>query len=245
MKRFILVSFLVFFFPTMVLAKSYEEEQLISIISDIKDVQVEENVKILSTTVEENKIIFEMTEENSLVKKDISYSLEANVLSFYSGKVLLQKTNDGEIIIQDIQNNEVAFYLYSILESKSSASYDEQNYYNNTQIKEKLLNLSLEEKKLLFEDSSYQLTYQDEGKTFEIELSSNRKDNDTSEITIYYHYYLDGKNAILTDPVVEQRKSPSSVNIEKYSMFITILLVLGIVIAGISYFDFKRKIKKG
>ena len=244
MKRFILVSFLVFFFPIMVLAESYEE-QLISIISGIKDVQVEEDVRILSTTVKKDKIIFEMKEKNSLIKKEISYFWEENVLSFYSGKVLLQKTDDGKIIVQNIENNEAAFYLYSILESNSNASYDEKNYYNDTQIKEKLLSLSLEEKTLLFSDSSYQLTYQDEGKTFGIELSSNTKDNDTSEIIIYYKYYLDGGNTILTDPVGEQRKSSSTVNIEKYSMFITILLVLGIVIAGISYLDFKRKIKKG
>ena len=237
MKKCILFIVVLLLLPISVLARQETKERLFKAIEDFDHIQVDDTIEILDTRVEDNTILLEMEEEEEKTTKEVSYSFEDVCLSFDSGYFLLEKNLDGTIQVGKIQNNQYAFYLYSILESLSTSSYEEENYYNEMLIEKIVNGFSIEEKNSFFEDSTYSKQFYNTGKTFGLQLVGERINNQQVKVTIHYQYYLDGDDTILVNPIVEEGKNELLKNPEtgSYSFFITSLLILVIGLGAYTY----------
>ncbi len=214
MKKVFLIIFLLCMFPISVLAKQESKENLLKTIGEIQNVQVDDDIIIENTKVEEDTITLHLLKGEKKVQSIIHYTFIGYCFIFESGYVDL--TNNKII------ENESAFYLYSILESLSTAPYDEENYYNNNLIQKKMMSIN---------DNPHQ-TYQNIGKTFGLELK--KEDN---KVRIIYQYYLDGEDTILVNPIVEAGNNQilTNPNTGNLNFFVTVLLLLVVGLAGYTY----------
>ena len=128
MKKLLFIL-IVLFVPIIVSAKATTKEGVMETISTIQNTQVDDEVVIKNTTVNANEITLELLEANKVVTKSIPYTWSDNKLILSGGTI-----KRGE----DPENNQYAFYIYSILESKTTAPYEETHYYNSTLIRKLL-----------------------------------------------------------------------------------------------------------
>lgn len=216
MKKLLVLILVFCILPLPVFARQETKERLLETIAEVKNIQVEEDTIILSTTVQDNQITFQLEKDGEKIEKEISYFFDGVCFTFSSGYV-----ENNQLL-----NNEQAFYLYSILESLSTASYDENHYYNSSWIMKKVLEMKT--------NNQLETTSHNIGKTFGIHLK-----NIDNEIQIEYQYYLDGEDTILVNRIVEARQNEILTNPEtgSYSFFITILLFLVIGLAAYTYWN--------
>lgn len=208
-KLFILILFLL---PITVFAKTPNKEETFKVIKDITNVSVSEDIKIESTKVDDNNIIFIINDKE--VK--IPYTFNNNKLSFTGGELILENNT-----VKEINNNNYAFYLYSILENKSTIPVDIDNYYNDETIKEKVNN-------------NFNTEYKENTNTFGITLE---KIND-NKYNIIYNYYLDGDYPIVEiEELDDDFTNPSTGN---YNLLITVMLISVLCIGIYTYVDPKK-----
>jgi len=187
----VLLLIILLLLPITVFAKTPTKDDLLQFINDIENVSVDEDIKISSTEISNDKIIFKINDQ----LKEIPYTYENNKFSFIGGYY-----SNGNII-----DNDYAFYLYSILENKSTIPYDEENYYNNNKIKELI-------------QTNYKDSYKEPTNTFGITLN---KEND--KVSIIYNYYLDGDYPIMeVEEVSDEITNPATGN---YNLIITMMLI--------------------
>ena len=211
MKKIFLILILLLF-PITVFAKTPNKEETFKVIKDITNVSVSEDIKIESTSIDEDNIIFVI--DGKEVK--IPYTYIDNKLSFIGGEVILENNK-----VKEINNNDYAFYLYSILENKSTIPYDINNYYNNETIKEKI-------------ETDFSLEYKENTNTFGITLEKI----DNNKYRIIYDYYLDGDYPIVElEEVSDDFTNPSTGN---YNLLITIMLISVLCIGVYTYVDPKK-----
>jgi len=217
MKKILLLIICIFLLPITVFARTATKEDLILIIDSFENIQVDDNIRILSMNVEKNQIEVTLLENDLPEIRYIPYSFENNAFSFQGGEYN-KKT-------KELKDNQYAFYLYSILESKSTASYEEENYYNPSLILKRVGELK-EKKK----------TYQNWGKTFGLTLEEKENQN----ISITYHYYLDGNDIIGLNSTY---KNGEFTNPETgyFSTYVTVTLLLIIGVAGYTVWNKDNK----
>lgn len=206
MKKLLFVIILLLF-PITVFAKTPNKEETFKIIKDISNVNVSEDIKIESTDITDDYIIFNINGE----EEKIPYEFSNNKLSFIGGTIVLE---NGKV--KEITNNSYAFYLYSILENKSTIPYDMNNYYNDETIKEKINN-------------SFSTEYKENTNTFgfSLEKISDNKYN------IIYNYYLDGDYPVLEiEQLSNDLTNPATGN---YNLLITIMLLSVLCIGVYTY----------
>ncbi len=234
MKKYFIVL-VVLLLPISTLAKQESKEELLKIIDDIHNVVVDEEVEILSTEVEDDSIVFDISEGGITNTHHINYQFLDNHLSFNSGYFLLNNNTKG-VSIDKVKNNQYAFYLYSILENLSTAPYEEENYYNEKQIYKIINRFNYEE---IVKDSSWKKEYTNTGKTFGIQFIREKLDNNQIKVNIVYQYYLDGDDTIVINPMVEERREELLRNPEtgNYSFFVTIVLFIVVGLAGYTYIN--------
>lgn len=233
MKR-ILLLLLMMLLPISVMAKEDDRSSLFQLIESIQNVYVDENIKILSVEVDSNNIKMEIEEDNVVNTHLIPYTFDDQTLSFQSGYLTIQKGDS--VSIEDIKDNSYAFYLYSILESKSSSIYEEDNYYNESLILKKLNSYSIEEWNELWSDGV--IEYHNIGKTFGLVFKSKVLSDSSIRISIVYEYFLDGDNSVLMNSLVDSKGLTG-----EYHSFITILLlvVLGMAVYSCIGVKVRRK----
>lgn len=211
-KLFILILFLL---PITVFAKTPNKEETFKVIKSITNVSVSEDVKIESTEIDDDNIIFIIDNE----KVKLPYTFNNNILSFTGGELILE---NGKV--KDIINNNYAFYLYSILENKSTIPLDINNYYNNETIKEKV-------------NEDFSLEYKENTNTFGITLNKM----DDNRYNIIYNYYLDGDYPIIElDETSDDFVNPPT---GSYNLLITVMLISVLCIGIYTYVDPKNKKK--
>lgn len=214
MKKLLFLIILLLF-PITVFAKTPNKEETFKIIKGISNVAVSEDVKIESTSIDDDYIIF-VIDSNEI---KIPYTFIDNKLSFVGGNFIVDGNNK---IIGDINNNSYAFYLYSILENKSTIPYDSYNYYNDSNIK-KLVN------------EYFATVYKEPTNTFGITLEKT----ENNKYNIVYDYYLDGDYPVMDFDKVEDTDvvNPATGN---YNVLITIMLIAVLCIAVYTYVDPKK-----
>lgn len=211
MKKIFLILILLLL-PITVFAKTPNKEETFKVIKDITNVSVSEDIKIESTNIDEDNITFIINDKE--VK--IPYTFIDNKLSFTGGEVILENNK-----VKEINNNDYAFYLYSILENKSTIPLDINNYYNNENIKEKI-------------ENDFSTRYKENTNTFGITLEKI----DNNKYRIIYDYYLDGDYPIVElEEVSDDFTNPSTGN---YNLLITIMLISVLCIGIYTYVDPKK-----
>lgn len=234
MKKIIFLI-IILLFPIISYAKTPNQEEIITTINNINNIQVDDNIKIINMTVNDNIITINIEKDGSIETKTLECLWKEKELEFSGGNTLVNLDNYK---IEEIKNNEVAFYLYSILESLSKVPYNSTQYYNNDTIKN-----IIESDQTLFQEEKKE--YKDESNTFGISLSLENINSQTKKINISYHYYYDGDYPILTKNKDNNNEdnitNPSTRN---YNIFVTILLIITIGIVILTYF-YKPKNNKG
>lgn len=217
MKKIILVIIVLLLLPIMVYAKTPNKEETLKVIEKIENIQVDDNIVIKNISIGDNKFTIILNNDGNIEQKEINYLFKDNELEF----------GVGDISLEELNKNNYAFYLYSILENKSAVPYDVNNYYNNSNIKEKVLNQKENIK-----------TYIDVSKTFGITIS---KENN---LNIKYHYYFDGDYPIMERSIItdEELTNPETRN---YNVLISIMLVSIVLIGIYTYYDATKKRIKG
>ena len=230
MKRIITFLFLLLvIIPIGVLAKTPNQEELIKVINSIQNVQVDDDIIINSTTIGKNKIQIEKTKNGNIILEEIPYTMEEKELEFMGGYILIDSTSGKTI--EDIKENENAFYIYSLLENKSLAPYNESDYYNNIRIKE------------IIENGQYNQLYKDQGNTFGISFQEENINPTTKKITIKYHYYFAGDYAIIN--VDNNQEDSINRPTGNYSKQVTFMLIVIIAIGLYTYLDSIKREGKG
>ena len=229
MKKIFLLLLLLCILPISVFAKANTKETVLEAIQSIENVQVEEDLLITKLTVTDNIISMELLNNNILETKEIPYDFNDTTFTFSTGIFTKNYNNNS---VEEITNNKPAFYLYSILESMSTSPYEEEHYYNELWIKEKIKNLV--KKDLTIDDSNW-------GKTFGLTIEQKTLQNNIGTYQVSYHYYLDGEDPILLnieeiDPKVGFT-NPNTGTFETF-VFITLLIVIGL--AGLTYWNPKK-----
>ena len=197
--------------PICVFAKTPNKEETTKFIENITNVQVDDGIKIYNVSVDDNEIVLNINDNGIITEKRIAYQYNKNELVFKGG--VYQNNNN---VLKEVETNDYAFYLYSILENASSTPYEIDNYYNRNNIEEKIKKLS--------EDTK---TYTDTSKTFGLTLSKELIEN-VEYVNISYHYYFDGDNPVmLREEETDELKNPQTGN---YTVMITVMLmaVIGI-----------------
>lgn len=236
MKKYYFLILILFLFPVFAFAKDSDQKDFLSMLAKIKNVQVDEEKRILDTKVDSNFISFRMEEDGRIEEYSVSYSFQERVFSFSSGKGKIKNSNLNRLV-----GNETAFYLYSILESQSTSSYQQEYYYNQEEIINKWNDLS-EEKKKNFCSEKIPIEIWDLGKTFGILLSPKQEKNDCY-LEVSYQYSLDGKDAIIVPKSKDQAIFHKFVD-GSYIKLVSIFLFLGILLSAYSYYDMKKKRKR-
>ena len=213
MKKLLFIIILLLF-PITVFAKTPNKEETFKIIKDISNVSVSEDIKIESTSITDDYIIFNINNEE--VK--IPYIFEDNKLSFVGGTFTV---DSNKKIVGDITNNEYAFYLYSILENKSAIPYDVNNYYNTVTIKNII-------------NKEFSNSYRENTNTFGFSL----KEIDNNKYSIIYNYYLDGDYPVIElEQISDDLTNPATGN---YNLLITIMLISVLCIGVYTYANPKK-----
>lgn len=206
-----LLFLLLLLFPITVFAKTPNREETFKVIKNIRNVTVMDGVKIDSTEVDDDYIIFTVNGEEAKVK----YAFVNNKFSFTSGYLFLDKNNK---IIGEPFDNEYAFYLYSIFENKSYIPYDADSYYNSSTIK-KIVN------------NSFAMDYKEKTNTFGFSLEQVAG----NKYRIVYNYYLDGDYPVLElEGIGEDFENPATGN---YSLLITVMLLSAVCIGIYTYYN--------
>lgn len=207
MKKVILLILILYsiMIPLQIKAKTPTKEETMKIIDDIENIQVDDDIRIKSTEIQNNTIILNMEKDSKEEQIKVYYEWIDNTLNIYGGTILI---NNNQVNIID---NEYAFYLYSILERESTIPYDYDNYYNNLNIRK------IVENNINFQDS---ISLKEKTNTFGITLE---KDNNI--INIIYQYYLDGDYPIIMINEDELSENPNTGNFTTYTTFAFILIV--------------------
>ena len=216
MKKALIVIILILLFPITVFAKTQTLDETLSVIRKINNITVIDGVTIESTRIEDSKVVFVLHGQDEYVP----YSFNNNDFSFEGGTVLLDGNNH---VIGEIYDNAFAFFLYSILENKSSMPYDSNNYYSSANLKTLI-------------DSGFATEYKEPTNTFGITLEKE-EDN---KYKVIYHYYLDGDYPVFDLEGGEGFENPATGN---YNVLITIMLISVLCIGVYSYVN--REKKKG
>lgn len=226
MKKLKYLILLLLLFPITVCAKTPNKDETIKVIESIENVQVDDGIIIYNVDVDNNKMILNLSDNGNTTQKEINYYFDDKGLTFKGGNFIVDK-NTKELTIKE--SNDYAFYLYSILENKSSVPYNIDNYYNNTNIIEKAKVLT-ENERVYIEDTN----------TFGITLKKEVVDN-SEYINIYYNYYYTGDYPVMIkEEVTEELKNPETGN---YSIIITVILIITIGIGIYTYFEPDKRIK--
>ena len=220
MKKWILLLIIVLS-PLMVVAKTTTEEDVMTFIKDIQNIQVDDNVVIEKTTVTEREIILEVKENNKIEEKHISYNWNNYILTFLGGTI-----SKG----QEPNDNQYAFYLYAILENKTTCPYEENHYYNQSLIK-----------KIVENHSEKEIKDYNTGNTFSLLLTE--KEPNLYQIAYQYNLAGDDASLITTEDFNQEEilKNPNTGNIHFY---VTILLIIMLGITAYTYWG-KDPIEKG
>ncbi len=214
MKKWLIVL-IVLFTPFIVHAKTTTEEDIMNFISGIQNTQVDDNIIIEKTTITQTEIIIEIKENNIITTKSIPYNWNNHILTFQGGTI-----TKGE----EAKNNQNAFYLYAILENKTTCPYEEEHYYNDSLIKRLVENTSTKEIK------DYNT-----GNTFSVLL----KETTTNTYQIEYQYNLAGDDAsIISIEDLDQEEILKNPNTGNIHFYITILLI---IMLGITAYTFWGK----
>ena len=219
--RKILCIILILLFPISIYAKTPNQEETKKVITNIENVQVDDNTKILDISLSKDYIILNMEENQKYQQKKLKYKWSDTGIEFYGGTIEINQQTGNSI-----KNNEIAFYLYSILESLSNIPYNEDNYYNNqniTKIIETDKNLNQEIRK----------TYKEPTNTFGLTLTKDKQQS----FQISYHYYYNGDYPIFIEESQENITNPSTGN---YPIIITIMVVLTSGTALYTYLEPKK-----
>ena len=208
MKKAILLILLIYsvLIPLQPKAKTPTKEETMKIIDAIENIQVDENVKIKSSEIQNNTIKLNIERDSKEEEIKVYFEWIDNTLNIYGG-CILKNNNQFNII-----DNDYAFYIYSILERESTIPYDYDNYYNNLNIKKIVDNNN-------FKDT---ISLKEKTNTFGITLE---KQNNV--INIIYHYYLDGDYPIILINDDELSENPSTGNFTTYTSF-TFILIVGV-----------------
>lgn len=206
MKKVILLILILYsiLIPLQIKAKTPTKEETMKIIDDIENIQVDDDIKIKSSEIQNNTIILNIEKNSKEEQTKVYYEWINNTLNIYGGNILIN--NDQFTII----DNDYAFYIYSILERESAIPYDYDNYYNNLNIKK------IVDNNINFKDT---ISLKEKTNTFGITLE---KQNNIINIT--YHYYLDGDYPIIINDD-ELTENPSTGNFTTYTTFAFILIV--------------------
>lgn len=220
MKKWFIVL-VVLLSPLMTFAKTNTKEDIMNFIENIQDTQVDEDIIIEKTTITNEEIILELLEKNRVETKNVSYKWEDNILVLTGGTIQLN---------EEPQNNQYAFYLYSIIENKTTAPYEENHYYNASLLQ-----------KLVASNSKKIIEDHNTGNTFSILL----KEITPNVYQIEYHYNLAGDDAslVMMEDFNQEEilKNPNTGSIHFY---ITILLLIMLGITAYTYWG-KNPIEKG
>ena len=224
----ILLFLLVVMIPIGVLAKTPNQEEIVKVINSIENVQVDDNIIIKKATIKDSTIELEIIENDQTITKEIPYAMKEKELEFLGGYALVN-TETGKVI-EGIKENDSSFYIYSLLENKSFAPYEEHNYYNNTRIKE------------IIEENTGNL-YKDSSNTFGLSFSKETIDKKVEKVSITYNYYFDGDYTIIN---IDQNEL-DSINppTGSYTKQVTIMLCIVIGMGIYTYFDNIKKERKG
>ena len=224
MKKLKYLILLLLLVPITVFAKTPNKDETIKVIENIENVQVDEGIIIYSVSVDNKNIILNINDNGVVTEKKIEYIYKDNELVFKGGTYKID--ND----IKEINNNDYAFYLYSIMENYSTVPYDIENYYNKTNIEKKI------------KEYKEDITYIDTSKTFGISLTKEVI-GASDYIHINYHYYFDGDYPIiLKEEETDEFKNPETGN---YNIIITIMLMSVIGIGIYTCLDIPSKRIKG
>lgn len=215
MKKILLLIMVLLVFPIMVNAKTPNKEETFKVIENIENVLVDENIIINKVSINDKELLLDVTDNEINTIKKLSYTFDNNKLEFTGGYFILKDNK-----IEDIIDNDYAFYLYSILENKSTIPYDVDNYYNKTNIK-----------KLV--ETNYKDIYKEPTNTFGITL---KKDHDLTRI--YYDYYLDGDYPVIDIEDIDNSKNPPTGN---YTLIITLMLIVFTGIGVYTCMDSKKE----
>ena len=207
MKKTILLILLLYsiLIPLQIKAKTPTKEETMKIIDDIENIQVDDDIRIKSTEIQNNTIILNIEKDTKEEQVKVYYEWINTTLNIYGGSIII---NNNQV---NIMNNDYAFYLYSILERESTIPYDYDNYYNNLNIRK------IVENNINFQDS---ISLKEKTNTFGITLE---KDNNI--INIIYQYYLDGDYPIIMINEDELSENPNTGNFTTYTTFAFILIV--------------------
>lgn len=209
MKKLKYLILLLLLLPITVYAKTPNKEETIKVIESIENVQVDDGIVIYNTSIEEVKIGLNLNDNGVVATKKIGYHFDDNKLSFSGGAYIYDSTTKE---LSVIESNDYAFYLYSILENKSSVPYNIDNYYNNKNIEEKIINLQEDEK-----------IYKDDSNTFGITLKRRKINDNKYQINISYQYYFTGDYPVMIkEETKEEFTNPDTGN---YTIIVSIILV--------------------
>lgn len=226
MKKLKYLILLLLLLPITVFAKTPNKEETIKVIESIENVQVDDGIIIYNISFENGKMILNLSDNGVSTKQILYYTFDDEKLNFKGGRYEVDP-NTKEL--KELGTNDYAFYLYAILENKSSIPYNIDNYYNNNNIKEKLKEFK-ENKKVYIEDT----------KTFGITLE--REKTDFSEyINVSYQYYFTGDYPVMIkEEITEEFTNPNTGN---YSLAVTIVLIFVLGIGIYTCIDSNKRIK--
>lgn len=209
MKKLKYLILLLLLVPITVFAKTPNKDETIKVIESIENVQVDEGIIIYNVSIDQIRFDLNVNDNGIITNKSINYIFDENKLSFDGGAYMFDSTTKE---LEMIESNDYSFYLYSILENKSSVPYNIDSYYNNKNIEEKILNLQEDEK-----------VYIDDTNTFGITLK-RRKISDTKyQVNISYQYYFTGDYPVMIkEETKEEFTNPETGN---YTIIVSIILV--------------------
>ena len=216
MKKLLFLVLVILLLPITVLANTPTLEETLNVIRGINNVTVIDGVTIESTRVDESDVVFVL----SGLEEFVPYTFEDNTFTFKGGCVLLDENNH---VIGEIFDNAYAFFLYSILDNKSSIPYDSNNYYSTENIANMINN-------------GFATEYTEPTNTFGISL----QEEEPGQYRIYYKYHLDGDYPVFDLGSGDSFDNPATGN---YNVLITIMLLAVLAIAIYSYIN--REKKKG
>lgn len=209
MKKLKYLILLLLLVPITVFAKTPNKDETIKVIESIENVQVDEGIVIYNVSIDDIRLSLNINDSGTIATKDINYSFNEERLSFDGGTYMYDPTTNK---LEVIENNDYSFYLYSILENKSSVPYNVDSYYNNKNIEEKIINLQEDEK-----------IYKDDSNTFGITLKRRKINDNKYQINISYQYYFTGDYPVMIkEETTDEFTNPDTGN---YTIIVSIILV--------------------
>ena len=209
MKKLKYLILLLLLVPITVFAKTPNKDETIKVIESIENVQVDEGIVIYNVSIDDIRLSLNINDNGTITTKDINYSFNEERLSFDGGTYMYDPTTNK---LEVIENNDYSFYLYSILENKSSVPYNVDSYYNNKNIEEKIMNLQEDEK-----------IYKDDSNTFGITLKRRKINDNKYQINISYQYYFTGDYPVMIkEETTDEFTNPDTGN---YTIIVSIILV--------------------